>query len=62
MTAETKSCNHQLKSPPELFTGDEGISYLLFECLLCGCGITLRLNSDGEVQGEFVLPFTRQCA
>jgi len=35
---------------------------LLFECVLCGCGIALRLNAEGEINGEFVIPPARKSA
>jgi hypothetical protein len=48
--------------PPEVVTDAVGTSFLLFECILCGCDITLRLDSEGEVDGEFVIPPERKCA
>jgi len=52
----------RLKRPPDLVTDDAGVSYLLFKCLLCGCEIGLRLNSEGEIEGEFIVPSVRRCA
>lgn len=40
----------------------EGVSYVLFECLLCGGVIALRLNAEGQIDGEFVISSTRKCA
>jgi len=60
--ADRQPCRHQLKRPPDLVTDAEGVSYLLFECLLCGCGIGLRLDSRGEIDGEFIIPSQRKCA
>jgi hypothetical protein len=57
-----KACRHQLKRPPDFVTDVEGISYLLFECVLCGWGISLRLNAKGEIDGEFLFPPARRCA
>jgi hypothetical protein len=48
--------------PPDLLTGSEGFSYLLFECLLCGCEISMRLNAAGEIDGEFIIPAARRGA
>lgn len=57
-----KACQHQLSPPPELVTDAEGVSYLLFECLLCGCEIGLKLGPDGDVEDEFIIPTTRRYA
>jgi hypothetical protein len=62
MKSDLQPCRHQLKRPPDLVTDSEGISYLLFECVLCGCGIGLRLDSEGEIDGEFLVPPERKCA
>jgi len=62
MQSDLQSCQHQLKRPPDLVTDDEGISFLLFECILCGCGISLRLDARGEIDGEFIIPSARKCA
>jgi hypothetical protein len=55
-------CHHQLRRPPDIVTDGEGNAYLLFECLLCGCEISMRLNAQGEMEGEFVIPAARKCA
>jgi len=44
MDADSKLCRHQLKRPPDLVTDAEGVSHLLFECVLCSRGISLRLS------------------
>jgi hypothetical protein len=62
MQRDLQSCRHQLKRPPDLVTDVGGTSYLLFECILCGCGISLRLDSEGEIDGEFIFPRARKCA
>jgi len=62
MDADSKPCHHQLERPPDLVTDSEGVSYLLFECFLCGCGIGMRLNAQGEFASEFVIPAARKCA
>ncbi len=62
MQFDLKTCRHQLKRPPDLVTDVDGVSYLMFECILCGCGISLRLDSEGEIDGEFILPPERRCA
>jgi hypothetical protein len=51
-----QSCRHQLDRPPELASDVDGVSYLVFECVLCGCEVSLRLNSEGEIDGEFIVP------
>jgi hypothetical protein len=60
--SDFRPCHHQLKRPPDLVTDGEGVSYLLFECFLCGCGIGLQLGSGGEINGEFILPPEQKCA
>jgi hypothetical protein len=62
MQLDLPRCRHQLKRGPEVVTDVAGTSFLLFECQLCGCGIILRLNSEGEVDGEFVNPPEQKCA
>ena len=62
MNSPAQPCHHQLDRPPELIADVEGGSYLLFECVLCGCGIALRLNAEGEINGEFVIPPARKSA
>ena len=62
MQSDLQRCRHQLKRPPDLVTDGEDISYLLFECILCGCGISLRLDAQGEIDGEFIIPPDRKCA
>ena len=57
-----KACQHQLSRPPELVTDVEGVSYLLFECLLCGSEIGLKLSPDGDVEDEFIIPTARRYA
>ncbi len=54
MQFDLQPCRHQLTRPPDLVTGADGVSYLLFECMLCGCETSLRLDSEGEVDGEFI--------
>jgi len=62
MQFDLKPCRHQLKRPPDLVKDGEGVSYLLFECILCGCGISLKLDSEGDIVGEFIIPPERKCA
>ena len=62
MNTDPMPCRHQLRRPPDLGTDSEGNSYLLFECLPCGCRISIRLNAEGEIEGEFVIPAARKCA
>jgi hypothetical protein len=57
-----RACRHQLGRPPDLVTGTDGISYLPFECALCGCEISLRLDSEVKIYGEFVVPPERKRA
>jgi len=61
MQFDLQPCQHQLTRPPDLIDVD-GVSYLLFECILCGCEISLRLDSDGEIDGEFIVPPERKRA
>jgi hypothetical protein len=49
-------CRHNLKRPPELVAGIAGVSFLLFECFVCGRAISLKLDSEGEVDAEFIIP------
>ena len=60
MQFDLQPCQHQLNRPPDLVTDAEGVSYLVFECILCGCQISLRLDSQGEIDGEFILPVRRR--
>jgi len=62
MEFDLHRCPHRLSRPPDLVTDVEGLSYLLFECILCGCEISLRLNSKGEIDGEFVISPERKRA
>jgi hypothetical protein len=62
MAADRKACHHQLSRPPDLVTDVEGTVYLIFECLLCGCEISLRLNGEGQIEGQFIIPSARTCA
>jgi hypothetical protein len=48
-----KPCQQQLARPPDLVTDRDGVSYLLFESVLCGRQVILRLDSEGEIDGEF---------
>jgi len=57
-----KACQHQLSHPPDRVTDSEGLSYLVFECILCGCEISLRLNSEDEVDLETIIPPARKLA
>jgi hypothetical protein len=34
----------------------------IFGCILCECGIGLRLDSKGENDGELIVPPDRKCA
>jgi hypothetical protein len=43
-------------------TDVDDVSYLLFECVLCGCEISLRLGSHGEIDDEFIVPPERKRA
>jgi hypothetical protein len=59
MPLDVQPCRHLLNRPPDLVTDAEGVSYLLFECVLWGCQIGLRLDSAGEIDGEFIVPRKR---
>ena len=56
MQFDLQPCHHQLNRPPDLVRDAEGVSYLVFNCILWGCQISLRLDSKGEIDGEFILP------
>jgi hypothetical protein len=56
MPFDGQPCRHQLDRPPALASGVEGVSCLVFECVLCVCEVSLRLNSEGEIDGEFIVP------
>src|SRR5215469_18407704 len=43
-------------------TDGDGTKCLVFECLLCGCIVSLRLTPDGEVAEEIVIPSSRRRA
>jgi hypothetical protein len=60
MQSDLQPYQHQLSRPPDLVTSAEGVTYLVFDCILCGCQISLRLDSEGEIDGEFVLPPERK--
>jgi hypothetical protein len=62
MDVDPKGCHHQLSRPPSVVTVVEGISYLVFGCLLCGCEITLRLNAEGQIDAEFIVPSAAKSA
>src|SRR5690349_178381 len=54
MQSDLQPCQHQLSRPPDLVTSAEDVIYLVFDCILCGCQVSLRLNSEGEIDGEFI--------
>jgi hypothetical protein len=62
MQSAIEPCRHQLINPPHLVTGVEGISYLTFQCVICGCTIGLSLDSEGSVARQITLPPDRKCA
>ena len=62
MQFDVQPCRHQLKRPPDLLEDVDGVTYLVFECLRCGCGISLRFDSKGELDGEFIIPPERKRA
>ena len=62
MHFDPEPCPHQLRHPPDLVKDLDGVSYLIFECILCGCGVGLRLDSEGEIDGELIAPPARNCA
>jgi len=62
MQFDLQTCRHCLRRPPGLVTDTDGVSYLVFECVLCGCGISLRLDSEGNIDGEFIDPAGRKRA
>jgi len=62
MRFATKPCQHQLRHPPDRMADSEGVSYLVFDCILCGCEISLRLRSEDEADLEIVIPPARKLA
>jgi len=48
-------CTHTLRRPPDLVTDVAGVSYLLFDCLTCGCEVALRLDADDQVDGIAII-------
>ena len=56
----SEPCGHPLKDVPGIATDGDGVSYLLFECLLCGSKIGVRLSAEGEVAEEFILSAQRR--
>ena len=55
-------CTHALKRPPDLVTDTAGVSYLLFECLTCGCEVALRLDEDDRIDGIAITPPAQKAA
>ena len=51
-----------LKRPPDSFTDVTGLSFLIFECTLCGCQFGLTLDSKGEVDRGVIIPPERKGA
>ena len=47
---------------PCLVTDVAGVLYLVFECILCGCEVSLRPDSQGEIDGQFNVPPERKRA
>ena len=55
-------CTHTLRRPPDLVTDAAGVSYLLFDCLTCGCEVALRLDADDRVDGIAIIPPQQKAA
>lgn len=53
---------HTLKRQPDLVTDVEGVSYLIFECLTCGCDVALRLDANDRVNGIAIVSPEQQAA
>jgi len=62
MEVDVQPCRHQLKRPPDSFTDVTGLSFLIFECTLCGCQFGLTLDSKGEVDRGVIIPPERKGA
>jgi hypothetical protein len=62
MEYDVQPCRHQLKRPPDSCTDVTGLSYLIFECILCGCQFGLTLDSNGVADREFIIPPERKRA
>jgi len=59
---EPSRCHHQLKGPPELVAGIAGVSFLLFDCLVCERAISVKVDFEGEVDAELIIPPDLMCA
>ena len=49
---------HLLKRPPQTIEDAEGRSYLLFECLRCGCDVGIELDVEECCEQMVLLPPT----
>ena len=58
---QPESCQHLLNGPPDLVTV-AGVSFLVSQCVKCGCGIAFRLDKEGEVEGITTLQPPQQKA
>ena len=59
---EDRSAVTSSKARLGVVNGIAGVSFLLFECLVCGRAISLKLDSEGEVDAEFIIPPNLMCA
>jgi hypothetical protein len=41
-------CPHKPRKGKDLVTDVSGTQYLLFSCVLCGCDVVVKLDSDGS--------------
>jgi len=62
MEFDVQPCRHQLKRPQTLSRNVTGLSFLIFECILCGYQFGLTLDSKGEVDREVIIPPQRKSA
>jgi hypothetical protein len=41
-------CQHKPRRGKDLVTDVSGTQYLLFSCVLCGCDVSVKLDSGGQ--------------
>jgi hypothetical protein len=41
-------CQHKPRRGKDLVTDVSGTQYLLFSCVLCGCNVSVKLDSEGQ--------------
>src|SRR5262249_32622878 len=54
MTNDMRCWHHQAKHLPEPMTDSSGTKFLIFECILCGCGLAYELDAEDRIVKEYV--------